>query len=330
MQAVHARRARIILMRALVLSAENTMPVLAELAAPQPRDGEVLVKVAACGVNYADTLIRRGRYGAKPPFPIVPGFEFSGTVVQGSGPWSEGDRVMGLGSACYAELVSAPASALLPEPSGFSALEAAAFPVTYLTAMAMLRLSVRANPGDTILIHAAAGGVGTASIQLAKALGLTVLATASSDEKLGLARQLGADFTFNYLNDSFVEPVLGFTGGRGVDIVFESIGGDSLQNDVAVTAPFGRIVVYGLAGGAAADPPLGKLFRNSISVSAFLLQTLTQNQDEMNAVLSELIEIVDRHAIRPVIGKVYPLADGAEAWQDLEARRSTGKLILVP
>ena len=306
------------------------MPAIAEVPQPQPGENDVLVKVADSGVNYADTMIRRGQYMSKPTFPVIPGFEFSGTVVRGSGPWSEGDRVMGLGSACYAEYVSAPAAAIMPVPGGFSDEEAAAFPVTYLTAMGMLRLSVKAAAGDTILIHAAAGGVGTASIQIAKALGLTVLATASSDEKLKLAKELGADFTFNYLDKSFVEPVREFTAGRGVDIVFESIGGDSLLQDIAVAAPFGRIVVYGAASGMGSDPTISELFRNCVSVSAFWLQTLAQNQGELNTVLSELIEIVDRHELRPVIGRIYPLQDASQAWHDLESRKSTGKLLLKP
>jgi NADPH2:quinone reductase len=317
-------------MRALVLSAENEMPAIAEIPAPEPRANEVLVKVAACGINYADTMMRRGRYPQRPKFPFIPGFEFSGTVVRGAGPWNEGDRVMGLSAACYAEMVSAPASALMPVPVGFSDIEAAAFPVIYLTAMGMLRLSVRAGVGDSILIHAAAGGVGTASIQLAKALGLTVLATAGSDEKLALARSLGADFTANYRKASFVDPVKEFTAGRGVDIVFESIGGDWLARDIEVAAPFARIVVFGAAGGERADPPIDKMYRNSVAVSAFWLQTLLQNQEELNEVLSELIEIVEGRALRPVVGKVYPLEQGAAAWQDMESRRSIGKLLLEP
>jgi NADPH2:quinone reductase len=317
-------------MRALVLPAENTMPELADIPVPNPGPNEVLVKIAASGINYADTLIRRGQYLVRPPFPFIPGFEFSGTVVHGAGPWSEGDRVMGMGMACYAEMVSAPAAAQMPVPAGFSDLEAAAFPVIYLTAMGMLRLSVRAGEGDSILIHAAAGGVGTAAIQLAKALGLTVLATASSDEKLELARSLGADFTVNYAKESFVEPVKEFTDGQGVDIVFESIGGDFLTKDIEVAAPFGRIVVFGVAGGVRADPSILKLFPNSVSVSAFHLQTMMRNQEGFNEVLSELIDIVERHALRPVIGKIYPFERCAEAWQDMESRRSTGKLLLQP
>jgi NADPH2:quinone reductase len=306
------------------------MPSVVEVPMPEPGAGEVLVKVSASGINFADTMMRRGTYGAKPKFPLIPGFEFSGAVAQAAGPWSEGDRVMGMGANCYAEYVVAPAAALLPAPVGFSDEESAAFPVIYLTAMAMLRLTVNAAEGESILITAAAGGVGTASIQLAKALGLTVIALASSEPKLALARSLGADLALNYTEHDFIEPVKSFTGGRGVDIVFESTGGDALDRDLAVAAPFGRIVVFGSAGGPAPDLNVTKLFRNSVSVAGFWLATLMQNQDVMNTVVGELVEIVDRHAIRPVIGKVYPLEEAAQAWKDMEDRSSTGKLLLKP
>jgi len=317
-------------MRASLVPAENAMPSVVEVPTPKPAAGEVLVKVSASGINFADTMIRRGAYASKPTFPFIPGFEFSGLVAKAAGPWSEGDRVMGMGANCYAEYVVAPAAALLPMPAGFSDEEAAAFPVIYLTAMAMLRLSVNAAEGETILVTAAAGGVGTASIQLAKALGLTVLAAAGSDSKLALARSLGADLALNYRQGNLTEPVKSFTGGRGVDIIFESTGGDALERDLAVIAPFGRIVVFGAAGGPSPNLDVRKLFQNSVSVAGFWLSTLIQNQGVMNEVVGELIEIVDRHAIRPVIGKVYALQQAAEAWQDMESRLSTGKLLLKP
>jgi NADPH2:quinone reductase len=306
------------------------MPSVVEVPAPEPRAGEVLVKVSASGINFADTMMRRGTYASKPKFPFIPGFEFSGVVAKAAGPWSEGDRVMGMGANCYAEYVAAPAAALLPAPAGFSDEEAAAFPVIYLTAMAMLRLSVHAAEGESILITAAAGGVGTASIQLAKALGLTVIAAAGSEQKLALARSLGADLALNYTERDLTEPVKSFTSGRGVDIVFESTGGDALERDLAVAAPFGRIVVFGAAGGRSPDLNVMKLFPNSVSVAGFWLSTLMQNQEVMNTVVGELIELVDRHAIRPVIGKVYDLDQAAQAWKDMEARQSTGKLLLKP
>jgi NADPH2:quinone reductase len=237
---------------------------------------------------------------------------------------------MGTGRGAFAEYAVAPAAGLMKAPPFFSDEEAAAFPVIYLTAMGMLRLSARAERGETILIHAAAGGVGTASIQLAKHLGLKVIATASTDAKLELARKLGADVTFNYSTGDFVPPVLEATGGRGADIIFESIGGDFLARDIKAAAPFGRIVVFGMASGQVATPDLPSMFYNSVAVSAFWMFTLARQAEVLGKVAGELMRIVAEAGIRPVIGEVYPLERGAEAIQALEARRTQGKLVLKP
>jgi NADPH2:quinone reductase len=320
-------------MRALVLHAEHELPRLEEMPKPPAAPGRVVVRVSAAGLNYADTMMRRGFYLQTPQFPFVPGFEFSG-VVDETGPdvtgLRPGDRVMGTGEGAFAEFAQASPVLLMPVPEGFSDEEAAGFPVVYLTAMGMLRLSARAARGETILIHAAAGGVGTAAIQLSKHLGLRVIATASTDEKLALARSLGADVTINYSTGDFVEPVLAATGGRGADIVFESIGGDFLARDIQAVAPFGRIVVFGMASGQAANPEVGSLFHNSVSVSAFWMFTLALHPELIPGVAQELLDIVRQARIRPVIRGVYPLERAAEAIRAMEARRTTGKIILKP
>lgn len=320
-------------MRALVLDAEGRLPELRDVPAPRPGKGEILVRVAAAGVNYADTMMRRGFYLQKPQFPFTPGFEFSGTVVEaaeGVKHVKPGARVMGTCQAAFAEYVTAPAGAVMPVPAAFSDEQAAAFPVIYLTAFGMLRLSARAQAGETILVHAAAGGVGTATIQLAKHLGLRVIASASSDEKLAIARRLGADVTVNYASGDFVAPVLEATRGRGADIIFESIGGDFVERDIRCAAPFGRIVVFGMASGSMPAADVGSLFRNSVSVSAFWMMTLMQEAERQASVVRELLEIVAQGKLVPLIGAVYPLEKGGEALQALESRRSTGKLLLKP
>jgi NADPH:quinone reductase len=320
-------------MRALVLEGEGQLPVLRDVPQPKPGKSEVLVKIFYSGVNYADTMMRRGFYLQKPQFPFVPGFEFSGLVVETGEAVKNvkpGDRVMGMGRATYAEYTVAAAGGLMPPPSQFTDEQAAAFPVTYLTAYGMLKLPARAQAGETILVHAAAGGVGTATIQLAKRLGLRVVATASSEEKLQLASRLGADVAINYSNADFVGPVLEATGGRGADIVFESIGGDFPRRDIEAAAPFGRIVVFGMASGRLDPPDIGAMFRNSVSVSAFWLFTLAREPAQMAAVARELLSLVEDAQITPVIGKVYPLDQGAQALLDLEARKTSGKLLLKP
>ncbi len=320
-------------MKALVLDAEGRLPELRDVPAPRPKKTEVLVKVAAAGVNYADTMMRRGFYMQKPNFPFVPGFEFSGVVTEaGEGVKNvrPGDRVMGTCQGAFAEYAVAHAGVVMPVPASFTDEQAAAFPVTYLTAMAMLRVSAGAQPGETILVHAAAGGVGTATIQIAKHLGLHIIATASTDEKLDLARQLGADVAINYRTGDFVQPVLDATHGRGADIIFESIGGDFLNRDIRAAAPFGRIVVFGIASGSVEPPDLHSMFRNSVTVSVFWMPTLSREPGRMAAVVRELLGMVEKGCIEPVVGAVFPLEKGADALLALESRATKGKMILTP
>ncbi len=316
-----------------MLDEEGKLPEVRDMPQPKPGPGQVLVKLAYSGVNYADTMMRRGFYLQKPEFPFIPGFEFSGLVVE-TGPgvnnFKAGDRVMGTGHSTYAEYTAAPATAVMQTPPTLTDEQAAAFPVIYTTAYGMLRLSARAQAGETILVHAAAGGVGTATIQLAKHMGLRVIATASSDEKLQLASRLGAYSTINYSKSDFVQPVLDVTGGRGADIIFESIGGDFVTRDVKAAAPFGRIIVFGMASGGVTQPEIGSLFYNSVSIGAFWMFTLSRDSGHMASLLSELLDIVEKTGITPVIGTVYPLEQGAQAIQDMEARRTTGKLWLKP
>lgn len=320
-------------MRALVLTAEHELPRLQEVPPPKPGARDVLVKVSASGLNYADTMMRRGFYLEKPAFPYIPGFEFSGVITETGSAVQEfrpGDRVMGTAQGTFAEFAIAPAQSLMAVPASFTDEEAAAFPVIYLTAMGMLRLPAGARRGESILVHAAAGGVGTATIQLSKHLGLRVIATASTDAKLELARKLGADVTINYSTADFVAPVLEATGKRGADIVFESIGGDFLERDIQAAAPFARIVVFGMASGKAADPPLGSMFRNSVSVSAFWMFTLMRQPELLRKIAGELLQIVKEANLKPVIGGVFGLDRAVDAIQLMEARGSMGKLVLKP
>jgi NADPH:quinone reductase len=320
-------------MRALVLGAVGELPEIGEVAAPRPGKEEVLVRISAAGVNYADTMMRRGFYLQAPVFPFIPGFEFSGVVIevgQGAKRWRPGDRVMGTGQSAFAEYAVAPEAALMPVPSAFTDEQAAAFPVIYLTAFAMLKISANAQAGETILVHAAAGGVGTAAIQLAKHLGLRVIAAASSEEKLATARRLGADVAINYSVADFVPPVLEATEGRGADIILESIGGDFLERDIRAAAPFGRVVVFGMASGTQQPADVGSMFRNSVSVAAFWMVTLGQRPERLAQLVGELLAIVEQAKITPVIGGVYPLEKGAEALLALESRRTIGKLLLKP
>jgi len=318
-------------MKAQVLEGEGKLPQLKDVPEPEAGKGLVLVKISASGINYADTMMRRGFYLQNPQFPFIPGFEFSG-VVEAAGEGVKnvkpGDRVMGMGQSTYAEYTAVPAGTLLPVPAGFTDEQAAAFPVTYLTAYGMLTVTARAQAGESILVHAAAGGVGTATIQLAKHMGLRVIGTASSEEKLQLARRLGADVTINYAETDWVKPVLEATAGRGADIIFEPNGGNALERDINAAAPFGRIIVFGMASGSQIDPSLGTMFQNSVAVSAFWLFTLMREPERMAAVVRELTALAESGRIAPVIGRIYPLEEAAQALLDLESRKTTGKLLL--
>lgn len=320
-------------MKAAVLYGEQELPKYETVPDPVAGKGELLIKVEATGVNYADTMMRRGFYLQKPQFPFIPGFEFSGTVVKtGEGvdhSWV-GRRVMGFCQSAYAEYLVVPESGAIPAPENFSFEEAAAFPVVFLTAYAMLKISAKARSGETILVHAAAGGVGTATVQLAKKMGLRIIATASSEEKLSRVKELGADFTINYKERDFVQPVLDFTRGKGADIIFESVGGDFIDRDIDAAAPFGRIVVFGMASGSMQPPNLAKMFKNSVAVSAFWMFTLAHQSDALREMVQELLLMVAREGIRPIISQVYALRDASQALAALESRSTYGKLLLKP
>jgi NADPH2:quinone reductase len=320
-------------MRALVIEQQGDLPELKEAPDARPRPGEVLVKVAAAGLNYADTMVRRGFYVAMPAFPHIPGLEFCGTVAElgeGAGRFRPGDRVMGLGQHTLAEFVAVPENALLPVPAGFTDEDAAAFPVTYLTAWGMLRISAHAQAGETILIHAAAGGVGTAAIQLAKHLGLRVIGAAGTEDKAEIARRTGADIALDYSRADYVDRVLAETGGCGADIIFESVGAELAERTLKAAAPFARIVVFGMASGQLPRLEVGSLFSNSIGISAFWLVTLVREPEKFSALAKELLEVVGKTGLKPVIGAVYSFADGAEVFQKMESRRTWGKIVLTP
>lgn len=320
-------------MQAIVLNQENEFPTYQMVTDPVAGDGELLVKVQYAGMNYADTMIRRGFYLQKPSFPSVLGFEYSGTVVgigNGARPMWHGERVMGFCSGAYAEYVVIPERAAIPVPKEFSFEEAAAFPCTFLTSYAMLKVSAKAVAGEVILVHAAAGGVGTATIQLAKKLRLEVIASASTNQKLEKVKALGADLTINYKEVDFVEPVLEFTRRQGANIIFESNGGDFLEKDIDAGAPFSRIVVFGFASGKTPSVHPGKLFKNSVSIVGFWLATLFQQPAKLKLLTQELLEFVAQENIRPVVGQVYPLRDAAKALKALESRSTFGKILLKP
>lgn len=306
-----------------------------EVPEPMPEPGEVLVRVRAAGVNFADTLARRGLYPAPTPPPFIPGFEVAGTVASiGAGVEgiTIGQRVMGFApKGGYAELAVMPATSAIPVPEGISFEEAGAFPIAFLTAYHALKTFGRLQEGETVLIHAAGGGVGTAAVQLAKLWGGRVFATAGSDEKLSRVRTLGADKVLNYREVDFVEAVKRWTGGRGVDVVVESVGGEVFERSLRSLAPGGRLIAIGLSSGIQPKLHLGLVIMNRLSVIGMHLGSMTvERPDFIGASAWELIRLLTEGKIKPVVGHMFPLKEAAFAHGLLEGRGSYGKLVLTP
>jgi NADPH2:quinone reductase len=320
-------------MRALELSATTGPSALnvADLPIPNAAEGQALIRVRACGVNYADLAQARGLYPGSPKPPFVPGFELSGEVVSTAPGFriAVGSRVMGFGSGAFAEYVAWPISRLLPVPEGWSFTQAAAFPVAWLTAHGCLRLG-RLRAGETVLIHAAAGGVGSAAVRLAKHLGARILATASSPEKLELARRQGADELIDYTKEDFAARVLEKTQGRGVDLVLEMVGGDTFRKNFEAVVPFGRIVVFGAASFEQASLSNVQLMFRPVEVIGYHLVVMAQKRpDLLRQELEAVHALIEQGVIEPDEPSSYPFAEGARALEDLGARKTTGKIVLV-
>ncbi len=300
-------------MRAAVLTAIDGPFALEDV--PEPR-GEVLVRVRAAGINFLDILIRRGRYPQMPELPTVLGAEIAGELEDGS-------RVMALlPRGGYAELAAVPRASLVPLPEQASFSEGAAFLLTFLTAYVPLTRQVRLAEGATVLVHAAAGGVGTAAIQVARALGARVVAAAGSAEKLALCRELGAESAYVYeeLPDDL-----------RVDVVVDPVGGDLFERAVPRLRPLGQLVAIGYAGGLWPELQPAQLVGRSVGVQGVYLGRLLRHApDVVAAATGELLELWRAGAIRPVVGAELPLAEVERAHELVESRRSVGKVVLLP
>lgn len=300
----------------------------------RPRMGpnRVLVRVHAVGVNFADTLLRRGAYLAQPKLPETPGFEAAGVVVE-AGENADADligqRVVVLGERCYAEYVAAAPSQLIKLPDNISFEDAAAFPVQALTAYHMLHTADHVEPGRTVLVHAAAGGVGLLAIQMAKLAGARVFGTTSRVEKAEVAKDAGADEVILYTRDNFAERVAELTGHRGVDLVLDSVGKATLQGSLASLAPFGHLISYGSASGRPDAIDVGGLYARSLKVSAFWLFTVMRTPEIARRGVEQVLEWISSGKIHLRIGLKLPLEKAAEAHRRLEDRQTTGKILLI-
>jgi NADPH2:quinone reductase len=302
---------------------------------PAPGEGEVLIEVHSAGVNYADTMRRRNQYLEEQDLPFTPGSEVAGTVAEvgeGVDDVSAGDRVVSLlGAGGYAEYAVAPAQGLIPLPEGLDFDRAAAIPLQGLTAYHCIKTSGALKDGESVLVHAAAGGVGTLAVQMAKLLGAgTVIATASSEEKLDLARSLGADVLVDYTEDDWPERVLEATGGNGADIILEMVGADFPQKNLECLNVFGRMVVFGAASGERGTIVPAALMKPCHAVVGFYLPQIMRRPDLFVPSLEQVLGWISTDDLKLTIGDTYPLEEASTAHADLEGRKTTGKLLLNP
>lgn len=298
-----------------------------EAPTPATEPGFGLVKVEAIGVNFADCMMRTGRYPGGPQPAFVPGLEVSGIAVSGA---HQGKRIMGIVErGGYAEYALVPDALAFPYPTELSAEQAAGFLVTYLTAYYALWMA-DLKPDEKLLIQAAAGGVGTAAAQLARQMGAEIFGITSSAEKAEWLRQSGLEHVIESSDYNYRDAVREQSGGDGIDIILESVGGATLAADLELLRPLGRLIVYGALSGDPGQLHLGQLFANSLSVHALHLRSLLQSPESVSMAMDELLEYARRKKVQPVIGAVYPLAEAAEAHRLLESRASYGKIILKP
>lgn len=306
---------------------------LEEIEKPTPQAGEVLIQVAAAGVNYADLAQRQGVYLTRTRVPTTLGLEVAGTVVElGPGVTTPavGTRVAAFGNGGYAEYTTAAASAVLPVPPTLDFAHAAAFPVQGLTAYQLLHECAHLEEGESVLVHAAAGGVGTLAVQLAKLMGAgTVLGTASNASKLELARRLGADVAINYTEEGWVEQVKQATDGKGADIILEMVGGNIAEQSLHCLAPFGRMVVFGRASGQPAQFTGAQLMSKNHTITGYWLSAWMQRPDRIAHAVNELMHYLAAGKLEIIVGQTFPLAEAAAAHRAMAERRTTGKVVLL-
>jgi len=302
-----------------------------ELPVPTPGAGQVLVRVEASGVNFIDTYLREGRYSA--PLPFIPGQEAAGVVAEVGERvtgFREGDHVAWTGTrGTYAEFALAPASELLHVPAGLSSEQAAAALTQGFTAHYLAHDTYRIQRGDTVLVHAGAGGVGLLLTQMAKRLGGTVITTVSTEEKAALSREAGADHTILYTQQNFREEVLKIEPG-GLPVVYDSVGKTTFEDSLKCLRPRGLMALYGASSGAV--PPLDpiRLMSGSLYLTRPTLKDYVRTRAELEKRAEHVFGWVASGELKLRMEHTYPLADAAQAQRDLEARKTTGKVLLVP
>lgn len=308
---------------------------LVEMERPVPKGHQVLIEIQAIGVNYADTARREGQYVVPTKLPFIPGAEIAGIVVETGESVTNvqaGDRVVTLiESGGYAEFALADSRGLIPLQAQMEFEQAVALPLQGLSAYHILKTMGRMEKGETVLVHAAAGGVGTLAVQLAKLSGASkVIATASTEDKLALAAEMGADVLVNYTEQGWEEKVLEATGGKGVDVALEMAGGEVFNKTLKCLATFGRLVIYGVASGEQSRFYPSSLMARNQSVIGFFLPQIMRKPSLIQSSMAEMLGYLSKGQLKLTIGGVYSLEQAAEVHRLLQSRQTKGKLILKP
>lgn len=308
--------------------------VLEEVASPLPKKNEILLDVQAAGVNFPDTLIIEGKYQFQPPLPFSPGGEAAGVVAavgEKAGAFKVGDRVMALtGWGAFAEQVAVPFYNVLPIPASMDFTTAAAFGMTYGTSMHALRQRGQLQAGETLLVLGASGGVGLAAVEIGKAMGARVIAAASSAEKLAVAKAAGADELIDYSQANLREEIKRLTGGQGVDVIYDPVGGELFEQAVRGLAWNGRLLVVGFASGSIPQLAANLVLLKGAAVLGVFWGAFAQRQPEDNA--ANFHQLFAWHAegkLKPLVSQTYPLAEAGVAIEKLGQRQAVRKLVVL-
>ncbi|HWP11880.1 MAG TPA: NADPH:quinone oxidoreductase family protein [Ramlibacter sp.] len=305
-----------------------------ELPSPQPKAGEVLIDIKAASLNFPDLLIVQGKYQTKPPVPFVPGSEYAGVIkAVGAGvtQLKVGQSVACLsGTGGFATETAAPAALCVPLPAGFPHVDAAAFIMIYATSYHALVDRAQLKAGETVLVLGAAGGVGTSAIQVAKSMGARVIAAASSDEKCELCKSIGADATINYGRDDLREAIKALTDGKGIDVVYDPVGGDLAEPALRSVAWRGRYLIIGFASGTIPALPLNLPLLKGTSLVGVFWGSFAKHEPKANAaMLAELVRWYVDGKIKPVIDRTMPMTELKAAFARMGSRTVKGKLVMV-
>ncbi len=308
--------------------------VVEEIASPTIAAGQVKVAVHACGINFGDILMVAGQYQVKPSFPFTPGFEVAGEIMEigdGVTQYKPGDRVIAFADyGGFAQEVVTHATSCLPIPDNMDFVDAAAFMVAYGTSHLALDHRAGLQPGEVLLVHGAAGGVGLTAVEIGKQMGATVIATASTPEKLAIAQQYGADHLINYREENFRDRVKEITGGQGADVIYDPVGGDVFDQSLRCINLEGRLLVIGFASGRIPQIPANLALVKNCNIVGVYWGAYAQRQPHtLFQSMQTLLGWYSQGKLRPHISATYPLEQVAEAMNALINRKSTGKVVLV-